>query len=124
MKFREYLNLNESENQEGQSMINEATKASNLKVGNYVGFVSEYNGPIGGIVVDVTASGDCRVWIEQEMEDGLQACLAIYKKEPKSAITLVKNNDGSYYAKGQQGELCTVYKFRNYAGLDKWFDQV
>ena len=124
MKFREYLNLNESRNQEGQTMINEATKASNLKVGNYVGFESEYNGGLGGIVVDVTASGDCRVWIDQEMEDGLQACLAEYKKDPKSAITLVKSGDGSYFAKGQQGELCTVYKFRNYASLDKWFEKV
>lgn len=123
MKFREYLNLNESKNQEGQTMINEATRASNLKVGNYVGFESRYNGPLGGIVVDVTATGDCRVWIDQEIDDGLQACLKEYKKDPNSAVTLVKRNDGSYDAKGQQGELSTVYKFRNYASLYKWFDQ-
>ena len=123
MKFREYLNLNESRNQEGKTMINEATKASNLKVGDYVGFESKYNGPLGGIVVDVTASGDCCVWIDQEVEEGLRACLAEYKKDPKSATTLVKYNDGSYDAKGQQGELSTVYKFRNYAALDKWFEK-
>lgn len=124
MKFREYLNLNESKNQEEKkTMINEATKASNLKVGNYVGFESRYNGPLGGIVVDVAASGDCYVWIDQEVEDGLQACLAEYKRDPDSAVTLVKHNDGSYDAKGQQGELSTVYKFRNYAALDKWFEK-
>ena len=122
MNFREYLN--ESENQEGKAMINEATKASGLKVGNYVGFESEYNGPMGGIVVSVAANGDCYAWIDQEMEDGLQACLAEYKKDPKSAITLVKSGNGSYFAKGQQGELCTVYKFRNYASLDKWFEKL
>ena len=124
MKFREYLNLNESRSQEGQTMINEATKASGLKVGNYVGFESRYNGGLGGIVVDVAASGDCYVWIDQEAEEGLQACLAEYKKDPKSAVKLVKNSDGSYDAKGQQGELSTVYKFRNYASLDKWFEKV
>ena len=127
MKFREYLNLNESKNQEGRTMINEATKAteaSNLKVGNYVGIENKNNGGLGGIVVDVAASGDCYVWIGQEVEEGLKACLAEYKKDPKSAVKLVKNNDGSYDAKGQQGELSTVYKFRDYASLDKWFEKV
>ena len=121
MNFREYLN--ESENQEGKAMINEATKASGLKVGNYVGFESKYNGALGGIVVSVAANGDCYAWIDQEIEDGLQACLAEYKKDPDSAVKLVKRNDGSYEAKGQQGELSTVYQFRNYASLDKWFDK-
>ena len=126
MNFREYLSLNESKNQEGKAMINEAikaTKASDLKVGNYVGFESEYNGPIGGIVVGVAANGDCYAWIDQEVEDGLRACLAEYKKDPDSATKLIKHNDGSYDAKGQQGELSTVYKFRNYAALYKWSDQ-